>query len=248
MAGHSKWANIKRRKAAADAKKSKVTTKVLREVQVAARLGGGDPAANPRLRLAIDKARQNNVPKDGIQRSIEKGTGAGGGSDWEDVVYEGYAPGGVAVVVECMTDNRNRTIGEVRSTFEKLGGKVGAPGSVSWMFQKRGVINVLKEAAGEEQLFEVVLEAGGDDVRDDGEVWTVETDPADYLAVREAIERAGIRVEHGEVDNIPETRVAVGEERAPSVLKLLTRLEDLDDVQNVYSNYEMADELLERYG
>lgn len=248
MAGHSKWANIKRRKAAADAKKSKITTKVLREVQVAARLGGGDPDGNPRLRLAIDKARENNVPKDAIQRSIEKGVGAGGGSDWEDVVYEGYAPGGVAIVVECMTDNRNRTIGEVRSTFEKLGGKVGAPGSVSWMFHKRGVINVLKEAAGEERLMEIAVEAGGDDVRDDGEVWTVETDPADYMTVKGAIDGAGIPIEHAEIDNIPDTRVSVDERGAEGVLKLITRLEDLDDVQNVYSNYDMPDELVERYG
>ncbi len=248
MAGHSKWANIKRRKAAVDAKKSKVTTKVLREVQVAARLGGGDPDGNPRLRLAVDKARSNNVPKDVIQRSIDKGTGGAGGSDWEDVVYEGYAPGGVAVVVECMTDNRNRTIGEVRNTFEKHGGKVGTPGSVSWMFQKRGVINVLKESANEDRLMELALEAGGDDVRDDGEVWTVETDPGDYMAVKDALEGAGVAIAHAEVDNVPETRVEVGEDGAEGILKLIGRLEDLDDVQNVYSNYDIADDLLERYG
>lgn len=248
MAGHSKWANIKRRKAAVDAKRSKVWTKLIREIQVAARIGGGDPAGNPRLRLAIDKARGSNVPKDSIQRAIDKGAGDSGGSDWEDVVYEGYAPGGVAVVVECMTDNRNRTIGEVRSTFEKLGGKVGAPGSVAWMFQKRGVINVLKDGVSEERLMELALEAGGEDVRDDGEVWTIETDPNDYMAVKEGIEAAGIAVEHAEVDNIPDTRIEVGEDGAESVLKLIGRLEDLDDVQNVYSNYDISDELMEKFG
>jgi YebC/PmpR family DNA-binding regulatory protein len=248
MAGHSKWANIKRRKAVVDAKRSKVWTKLIREIQVSARLGGGDPAGNPRLRLAMDKARGGNVPKDAIQRAIDKGTGDSGGADWEDVVYEGYAPGGVAVVVECMTDNRNRTIGEVRSAFEKNGGNVGAPGSVAWMFQKRGVINVLKDAASEDRLMEIALEAGGDDVRDDGEVWTIETDPSEYMEVKEAIEAAGVTVEHAEVDNIPDTRVEVGEDGAEGVLKLISRLEDLDDVQNVYSNYDISDELVDRFG
>jgi YebC/PmpR family DNA-binding regulatory protein len=248
MAGHSKWANIKRRKAAVDAKRSKVWTKLIRELQVSARIGGGDPAGNPRLRLAIDKARGANVPKDSIQRAIDKGAGDSGGADWEELVYEGYAPGGVAVVVECMTDNRNRTIGEVRSAFEKNGGKVGAPGSVAWMFQKRGVLNVLKGGVSEERLMELALEAGGEDVRDDGEVWTIETDPNDTMAVREAIEEAGLEVAHAEVDHLPDTRIEVGEDAAESVLKLISKLEDLDDVQNVYSNHDISDELVERFG
>jgi YebC/PmpR family DNA-binding regulatory protein len=248
MAGHSKWANIKRRKAAVDAKRSKVWTKLIREIQVSARIGGGDPAGNPRLRLAIDKARGANVPKDSIQRAIDKGAGDSGGADWEELVYEGYGPGGVAVVVECMTDNRNRTIGEVRSAFERSGGKVGALGSVAWMFQKRGVINLLKDGVSEDRLMEIALEAGGEDVRDDGEVWTIETDPSDYMAVKEAIEEAGLSVEHAEVDNIPDTRIEVGEDGAEGVLKLISKLEDLDDVQNVYSNYDISDELAEKYG
>ena len=248
MSGHSKWSTIKRKKAANDAKKSKIWTKIVREIQVAARDGGGDPDTNPRLRLATDKARGANVPKDAIQRAIDTGTGDAGGSDWEDVVYEGYGPGGVAVVVECMTDNRNRTVGEVRHAFEKFGGNVGTPGSVSWMFNKRGVINVLKESASEDRLMEIVVEAGGDDVRDDGEVWTVETDPSDYIAVQEAIREAGVPVEHAEIDNIPDARVDIGDERAESVLKLLGRLEDLDDVQNVYSNHDIAEELALRHG
>jgi YebC/PmpR family DNA-binding regulatory protein len=248
MAGHSKWANIKRRKAAVDAKRSKVWTKLIREIQVSARIGGGDPAGNPRLRLAIDKARGANVPKDSIQRAIDKGAGDSGGADWEELVYEGYAPGGVAVVVECMTDNRNRTIGEVRSAFERNGGKVGAPGSVAWMFQKRGVINISKDGVSEDQLMEIALEAGGEDVRDDGEVWTIETDPNDYMAVKGTIEEAGLSVEHAEVDNIPDTRIEVGEDGAEGVLKLISKLEDLDDVQNVYSNYDISDDLVEKYG
>jgi YebC/PmpR family DNA-binding regulatory protein len=248
MAGHSKWANIKRRKAVVDAKRSKVWTKVIKEIQVAARMGGGDPDANPRLRLAMDKARSANVPKDSIKRAIDKGSGGGGGDDWEDVVYEGYGPAGVAVLVECMTDNRNRTVGEVRHAFEKHGGNMGNAGSVAWLFKKRGIIHVLKENAGEERLMEVGLEAGAEDIRDDDEVWTIECDPADFLAVKEALEGAGIELANAEVDNVPDTRVELDEEKAESMFKMLGVLEDLDDVQNVYANYEIEDEILERLG
>jgi YebC/PmpR family DNA-binding regulatory protein len=248
MAGHSKWANIKRRKAAVDAKRSKVWTKVIKEIQVAARMGGPDPDGNPRLRLAVDKARGANVPKDKIKHAIDKGSGAAGGDDWEEVVYEGYGPGGVAVVVECMTDNRNRTVGEIRHAFERYGGNMGNSGSVAWMFKKRGVINILKDNATEDQLMEVGLEAGAEDVRDDDEVWTVDADPGAFLAVKEALESAGIVVEHAEIDNVPDTRVEVGEDKAESLLKMLGLLEDLDDVQEVYANHEISDELMERFG
>lgn len=247
MSGHSKWSTIKRKKALVDSKRSKIWTKVLKEVQVATKMGGPDPDANARLRLAMDKARAANVPKDKIQRSIEKGSGAGG-EDFEEVVYEGYGPGGVAVVLECMTDNRNRTVGEIRHSLEKYGGNMGTTGSVSWMFKKRGVINILKEQVEEEKLMEVALEAGAQDVRDDGEVFTVETEMSTFIGVQEALTKAGIAIENAELDNIPENRVPVDESKAESLLKLLSTLEDLDDVQNVYANYEMSEELLERFG
>lgn len=248
MAGHSKWANIKRRKAAVDAKRSKVWTKVIKELQVAARMGGGDPDGNPRLRLAMDKARAANVPKDSIKRAIDKATGAAGGDKIEEVTYEGYGPGGVALVVECMTDNRNRTVSEVRHAFSKYGGELGTTGSVGWMFHKRGVINVLKADAAEDQLMEIALDSGAEDVRDDDEVWTVDAEPGAFLAVKDALEAAGIAVAHGEIDNIPETRIELDEGKAESIFKLIHTLEDLDDVQNVYANYDCSDELLEQYG
>ncbi|WP_428261586.1 YebC/PmpR family DNA-binding transcriptional regulator [Haliangium sp.] len=248
MSGHSKWSTIKRKKAAVDAKRSKVWTKVLKEVQVAARMGGGDPEGNARLRMAMDKARGANVPKDTLQRAIDKGTGAGNTDAFEEVVYEGYGPGGVAVVLECMTDNRNRTVSEIRHSLEKYGGNMGTSGSVAWLFKKRGIINVLKDAASEEDLMMTALEAGADDVRDDDEVWTVETDPSAFIAVQDAIRAAGIEIENAEIDNIPDNRVDVPDDKAESLLKMLNTLEDLDDVQNVYANHEMSDELLDRYG
>ena len=248
MSGHSKWSTIKRKKAAVDAKRSKVWTKVLKEVQVAAKMGGADIDGNARLRLAVDKARAANVPKDRIKNAIDKGSGAGGGDDWEEVVYEGYGPGGVAVVLECMTDNRNRTVGEIRHSLEKYGGNMGTSGSVSWMFKKRGIINILKSAVGEDQLMEIALDAGAEDIRDDDEVWTVDTDPSAFLGVQEAIAGAEIAIEHAEIDNIPDNRVQVDEAKAESLLKLLSALEDLDDVQSVYANYDMPDELIERLG
>jgi YebC/PmpR family DNA-binding regulatory protein len=248
MSGHSKWSTIKRKKALVDSKRSKVWTKVLKEVQVAARTGGGDPDGNARLRLAMDKARKTNVPKDTLQRALDKGTGAAGGEAFEEVVYEGYGPAGVAVVLECMTDNRNRTVGEIRHSLEKFGGKMGTTGSVAYMFKKRGIILVLKEAASEEKLMEVALEAGAQDIRDDGEVWTIDTEPGVFIAVQDAIRKAGIEVENAEIEHIPDNRVEVPESKAESLFKMLNLLEELDDVQNVYANYSMSDELLERYG
>ncbi|HWM85273.1 MAG TPA: YebC/PmpR family DNA-binding transcriptional regulator [Kofleriaceae bacterium] len=241
MSGHSKWSTIKRKKALVDAKRSKVWTKVIKEIQVAARIGGGDPGGNPRLRLALDKARAANMTKDAIKRAIEKGLGGSGNENYEDVVYEGYGPAGVAVVVECMTDNRNRTVGEVRHGFEKFGGHLGSTGSVSWLFKKRGIIHVLKVAAGEDQIMEVVIEAGADDVRDEEEVWTVDCDPHQYMTVQDALAKAEIPVENAEVDNIPETRVALDGDRAETMYRLIGYLEDLDDVQNVYANFEVSE-------
>ncbi len=247
MSGHSKWSTIKRKKAITDSKRSKVWTKVIKEVTVAARSGGGDPDGNPRLRMAIDKARSVNMPKDTLKRAIEKGIGSAGGADWEEVVYEGYGPGGVAFVLECMTDNRNRTVSEVRYSFEKYGGNMGNSGSVAWMFKKRGLIYILKEAASEDAVMEAALEAGADDVRDEDEVWVVETDPTEFMAVKDALAAASIEVTNSELDNIPDTRVEVDERKVESLLKLFHILEDLEDVQNVYANYDISDELLERF-
>jgi YebC/PmpR family DNA-binding regulatory protein len=247
MSGHSKWSTIKRKKAANDAKRSQAWTKLIKEIQVAARVGGPDPDGNPRLRMAVDKARGANVPKDTIKRAIEKGSGAGGDA-FEEVTYEGYAQGGVAVVVECATDNRNRTVGEVRHVFDKHGGNMGNAGSVSWMFKKRGVVNLLKGAASEDRIMEIALEHGAEDVRDDDEVWTVETEPGQFLALREALEQAGLPVEYAEVDNIPDNRIYVADDKAESVLKLISALEDLEDVQNVYANYDIPDDIVERFG
>lgn len=247
MSGHSKWSTIKRKKALVDAKRSKTWTKVLKEVQVAAKMGGPDVDGNPRLRLAVDKARAANVPKDRIKGAIDKGAGNTGGDDWEDVTYEGYGPGGVAVVIECMTDNRNRTVGEVRHALEKHGGNMGTSNSVSWMFKKRGIINILKTAIDEDSLMELALDAGAEDVRDDDEVWTVDCEPSAFLDVQDAIAKAGVETANAEIDNIPDNRVQVDESKAESLLKLINRLEDLDDVQNVYANYDMSDELLEKY-
>lgn len=248
MSGHSKWSTIKRKKALVDSKRSKVWTKVVKEIQVAARIGGGDPGGNPRLRLALDKARAANMTKDAVKRAIDKGTGGGGGENWEDVVYEGYGPSGVAVVVECMTDNRNRTVSELRFAFEKFGGNLGSSGSVAWMFKKRGIIHVLKPAADEERMMEVAIEAGADDVRDDVEVWTVDCDPATFLVVQDALTRAGIAIENAEMDHLPDTRVAVEGPKAESVFKLISWLEDIDDVQTVYANHDVSEEDASRFG
>lgn len=248
MSGHSKWSTIKRKKALVDAKRSKVWTKIIKEITVAARLGGGDPTGNPRLRLSLDKARAANMTKDAIKRAIDKGCGASGGGDWEEVVYEGYGPGGVAIVVECMTDNRNRTVSEVRQGFVKHNGNMGNSGSVSWMFNKRGLIHLLKDAATEEQLMEVALDAGAEDVRDEEEVWVVDCDPSAFMGVKDAIEAAGLAIEHAELDSIPDNRTELSDEDAVTLAKMLGFLEDLDDVQNVYSNYEVSDEMAEELG
>jgi YebC/PmpR family DNA-binding regulatory protein len=249
MSGHSKWSTIKRQKGANDAKRGALFTKVAREISVAARQGGPDTDTNYRLRLAVEKARRPpiNMPADNIKRAIERATGGGDAEQFEEVVYEGYGPGGVAVVLECMTDNRNRTVGEIRFAFERFGGNMGTSGSVSWMFKKRGIIHVLKDAVSEDRLMEVALEAGAADVRDDDEVWTVDTEPGTFMAVQDALETAGIAVANAEIDNVPDNRVEIGEDKASSLLKLISTLEDLDDVQNVYANYDMSEELLERF-
>ncbi|NGP54772.1 YebC/PmpR family DNA-binding transcriptional regulator [Thioalkalivibrio sp. XN8] len=244
MAGHSKWANIKHRKDAQDKKRGKVFTKLIREITSAARAGDPDPGMNPRLRLAIDKAKAASVPKDTIERAWKRGSGEGDGADYQEVRYEGYAPGGVAVLVECLTDNRNRTVGEVRHAFSKCGGNLGADGSVAYLFQHCGVLSY-PPGTQEESLLNAALEAGAEDVvsNDDGS-FDVLTAPGDFEAVREALTAAGLAPVDAEVTMRAATGVEVDGEEADQVLKLLEMLEDLDDVQDVYSNAELSDDVL----
>jgi len=246
MSGHNKWSTIKHKKAATDAKRSKVWTKIIKEVTVAARIGGGEAKDNPRLRTAVDKARGANMPNDTIDRAIKKGTGELGGVSYEDVVYEGYGPAGVAVLVDATTDNRNRTVGEIRHTFEKFAGNMGASGSVAWMFKRRGLIAVAKAAVTEDRIMELALEVGADDVKDAGEVWDVETAPTSFETVKDALTKAGLAVASAEIAMIPENRIHLDAKQAETMLKLMNALEDNDDVQNVWANFDIDDDVLER--
>ena len=247
MAGHSKWANIKRRKGAQDAKRGKIFTKLTKEIIVAAKMGGGDPSANPRLRAAIAAAKAENMPKDKIERAIRKGTGEEEGAAYEEVTYEGYGPGGVAVLVECMTDNRNRTVADVRHAFSKAGGNLGESGCVAWMFDKKGVLVVAKETVDEDRLMELALEAGAEDVATEEEEFQVLTAPEDFAEVQEALAAAGAAFVEAKVSMIPKNVVEVTDEKtARQIIGLLERLEDHDDVQNVHANFDIADEIMEQ--
>lgn len=245
MAGHSKWANIRFRKGAQDAKRGKIFTKLIREITIAARSGGGDPAANPRLRLAIEKAKAQSMPKDNIERAIKRGTGELEGASYEEVRYEGYGPGGVAVMVDCLTDNRNRTVAEVRHAFSKYGGNLGADGSVAYLFSQVGQLG-FPAGSDEERIMEAAIEAGASDVvtNEDGSI-EVLTAPEDYEAVRDAMQAAGLEPETAEVTMRAATKVRIEGQQAESFLKLLDVLDELDDVQNVYSNADIPEELLE---
>lgn len=242
MAGHSKWSNIKHKKGAADAKRGKLFTKLIREITVAARLGGGDPSGNPRLRDAIAEARSNNMPRDNIDRAIKKATGEQDGASLEEIVYEGYGPGGVAMMIESLTDNKNRTVADVRSRLTKSGGSMGENGSVGWIFSKKGLIVVSKEKASEEQLMEVALEAGAEDIKDEGDIWEVLTEQSEFSAVCEALEKSKIAFESASVTAIPSTSVELKGEAAGKMLKLIDSLEDLDDVQKVHTNFDISEE------
>ncbi|MEO2068829.1 MAG: YebC/PmpR family DNA-binding transcriptional regulator [Desulfurobacteriaceae bacterium] len=244
MAGHSKWANIRHRKAAQDAKRGKLYTKLAREITVAAREGGGDPEFNPRLRAAIEKAKKFNMPKENIERAIKRGTGEIAGETYEEVTYEGYGPGGVAIIVKCLTDNRNRTASEVRHAFSKHGGNLGTSGCVSWMFERKGVIKVSAEKFDEETVMMAAIDAGADDVVREDEHFVVYTQPQDLENVRKALIDGGVEVEEAKLDLIPTTTTRVEGETAEKVLKLLMALEDLDDVQEVYSNFDMPEEVM----
>lgn len=249
MAGHSKWANIKHRKGAQDAKRGKIFTKLIREITVAAKgSGGGDPSKNPSLRSAIDKALGANMKRDTIDNTIKKATGALEGVSYEEVRYEGYGPGGTAVMVNCLTDNRNRAVADVRHAFSKHGGNLGTDGSVAYMFRKVGIISFAAEA-GEDAVMEVAMDAGAEDVivNDDGSL-DVFTNPDDYLAVKEALIAGGLQPESAEVTMHADTKTALDAEAAEKMLKLIDRLEDLDDVQDVYTNADISDEIMATLG
>ncbi len=245
MSGHSKWSTIKRKKGAADAKRGKVFTKLIREIATAARIGGGDPDANPRLRLAIDKARAANMPKDTIERGIQKGTGAGDGAAYEEVIYEGYGPGGTAFLVQALTDNRNRTVSEVRHVFSKAGGSLGETGCVSYLFEKRGLLTFeAAEGLDPDALMEAALEAGADDVVEAAGVVSVVTEPGGFEAVRKGLEAVGFTPGQAEITMEPSTTVELSGADAEAVLRLADALEDLDDIQAVYANFDIPDEVL----
>lgn len=245
MAGHSKWANIKHRKAAQDAKRGKIFTKIIRELTVAARQGGPNPEDNPRLRAVIDKALTANMKKDTIERAVDRGAGGGDDGNYEELTYEGYGPGGVAVYVEAMTDNRNRTVAEVRHAFSKFGGNLGTDGSVAYLFTKQGVISYGPDA-NEEKLMEAALEAGAEDldVQDDGS-YEIVTLPEHFLDVKEALVQAGLTPDNAEVTMVPSTRVELDRDGAETFLKMIDMLEDLDDVQNVYHNADISADIME---
>jgi YebC/PmpR family DNA-binding regulatory protein len=247
VSGHSKWSSIKHKKGAADTKRGKLFSKLARAIIVAAKEGGGDPANNLALQNAIEKARSYSMPKDNIDRAIAKGTGEGGdGTAYETVVYEGYGPEGVAVIVEALTDNRNRTASDVRHAFTKHGGSLGTTGAVAWQFERRGVVVVPAEGVDEEELFLAAADAGADDVEADGDVFQVTSATESLAAVREAIEAAGFTVESAELSMVPKTTVAVADESAAkSVMRLIDTLEDNDDVQDVYANFDIPEQVLE---
>ncbi len=245
MSGHSKWSTIKRKKGAADAKRGKLFTKLIREIATAAGIAGGDPDANPRLRLAIDKARGANMPKDNIERAIKKGTGEGEGERFEEVTYEGYGPGGVAVMLRTLTDNRNRTVGEIRHAFTKHGGNLGEAGCVAYLFEKRGVI-ALDGDFDLEQLYELALEAGAEDVIEGEGGVEVVTEPDAFEPVRDAISGGGLALADAEVTMRPSTTVAVQGSEAEGMIRLAEALEDLDDVQEVYANFDIPEDEMER--
>jgi YebC/PmpR family DNA-binding regulatory protein len=238
MSGHSKWATIKHKKGAADAKRGKVFTRLIKEITIAAKSGGGDPDGNPRLRTAILAAKAENMPADNIKRAIQRGTGELEGLSYEEITYEGYGPGGVAIIVDVLTDNKNRAVSEVRHAFSKNGGNLGAEGAVSWMFSKKGVVLIAKDAASEDKLMEIVLESGAEDLNDEGETWEILCDPKDFEAVTEALKAAKIPTETAEVTKIASTYTKLEGSQANAMMRLLETIEDLDDTQNVYSNFD----------
>jgi YebC/PmpR family DNA-binding regulatory protein len=250
MSGHSKWATTKHKKAVIDAKRGKLFAKLIKNIEVAARTGGGDPGGNPTLYDAIQKAKKTSVPNDNIDRAVKRGSGAeAGGADWQTIVYEGYGPGGVAFLVECLTDNRNRAAMEVRTALTRAGGSLADPGSVSYLFARKGVVLLDKSQDGrqlsEDEVLTAVLDAGAEEVNDNGDTWEVVSDPSDLVAVRTALQDAGIDYDSAEAQFVPSTQIELDAEGAKKIFRLIDALEDSDDVQNVYANYDVSDEVME---
>lgn len=245
MSGHSKWSSIKHKKGAADAKRGKIFTKLIKEITVAARMGGGDPDGNPRLRAAIAAAKAENMPKENIDRGVKKGTGELEGVNYEEASYEGYGPGGVAVLLDCLTDNKNRTVADVKHLFERHGGNLGEPGCVAWIFEQKGLIVLDKEKVEEEQLFDVALEAGAEDVMDEDDEFEVITAPSDFETVRKAIEEADLPYTVAEVTKIPTNTIKVEGKKAQQMINLIQILEDHDDVTHAYANFDISDDVME---
>jgi len=245
VSGHSKWSSIKHKKGAADAKRGKLFSKLSRAITVAAKEGGPDPAANATLATAIQKAKDNSMPKDNIERAIQRGAGGGDGEAYETITYEGYGPAGVAVLVEAMTDNRNRTAAEVRNIFGKNGGKLGETGTVAWIFERKGSIVVEAASVDEEELMTAAIEAGAEDVSQDESAYEIVTDPADFMAVRGALEEAGIAFQSAELAMLPKNTIKLEQSAAKKMLRLVDALEDNDDVQEVHANFDISEEILE---
>jgi YebC/PmpR family DNA-binding regulatory protein len=244
MSGHSKWSTIKHKKGAADAKRGKIFTKLIKEITVAARMGGGDPGANPRLRSAVLAAKNENMPKDNVERAIKKGTGDLEGVSYEELIYEGYGPGGAAVIVESLTDNKNRAVADIRHIFSKAGGNLGENGCVAWMFDKKGYIVVEKTAVDEEKLMETALEAGAEDVREDDGSFEIITAPEDFEAVKTAVDQAGIPCMDAEITMLPKTTMDLAGKEAEQMIRMMDMLEDCDDVQKVYTNADIPEEMV----
>ena len=245
MSGHNKWSTIKHKKGAADARRGKIFTKLIKEITVAARMGGGDPAANPRLRSAVLAAKSENMPKDNIDRAIKKGTGELEGVSYEEVLYEGYGPGGAAILVESLTDNRNRAVAEIRHILNKGGGNMGSNGCVAWMFDLKGYISLDRKKVDEDLLMETVLDAGAEDVREDADEFEVITEPENFETVKQAIEKAGIAYEMAEVTRLPQNTTVLQGKEAEQMIRLMENLEDCDDVQKVYTNADISDEAMQ---
>lgn len=247
MSGHNKWSSIKHKKGAADAKRSKTFTKVIKEITVAARLGGEDPGANPRLRAAINLAKSVNMPNDNISKAIKKGIGGDKGENWETIIYEGYGPHNTAVIVECLTDNRNRTISSVRAAFSKNNGNIGATNSVMYQFDRKGIIEIDKAVVDEDTLTEYALEAGADDIdSSDDEVYIIETDPSELMAVQDYLEEKKLDIKRSASDLVPQNKIEITDTNdAKQVIKFIETLEDDDDVQKVYTNFDISDEVLQ---
>jgi YebC/PmpR family DNA-binding regulatory protein len=245
MSGHSKWATIKHKKGALDAKRGKIFTRLIKEITMAAKSGGGDPEGNPRLRTAIAAAKAENMPADNIKRAVQRGTGELPGATYEEITFEGYGPGGVALLVDVTTDNRNRTVSEIRHAFTKGGGNLGEAGSVAWMFHKKGTIVVPKAGAKEDDLMNIVLENGGEDLNDDGDNWEIVTPPNAFEPVLEAVKKANIQVVHSELGMVPQNYIKLEGPAASQMIRLLEAIEDHDDVQNVYSNFDVDQKQLE---